>query len=83
MCNAITNPSTTQNFNNSITLLSSLFVSGTSIFQGASSTLTIVGNIIGSVTALTNLNYNAITNPPTIPNLNYPITCLSTLNIFW
>ena len=75
-------------------ILSTLFVSGTSILQNASthlatvnisgattlnSTLNIIGNIIGSGTALTNLNYNAISNPPTIPNLNNPCTFLSTL----
>ena len=32
-------------------------------------TLNVVGNIIGNGTAITNLNYNAITNPPTIISL--------------
>ena len=32
-----------------------------------------------SGTALTNLNYNSILNPPTIPNLNNPCTFISTL----
>ena len=30
------------------------------------SSLNVAGNIIGSGTALTNLNYNAILNPPTL-----------------
>ena len=43
------------------------------------STLNIVGNIIGNGTALTNLNYNSILNPPTIPNFNSPCTLTSSL----
>jgi hypothetical protein len=61
-----------------------LNVSGLTTFQGASthlSTLNIVGNIIGNGTALTNLNYNAITNPPTIINMNNPATFVSSLNV--
>ena len=48
------------------TNLSSLNVIGTTRLNGATtcvSTLNVGGNIIGSVTALTNLNYNAILNP--------------------
>ena len=45
------------------------------------STLNITGNIIGSGTALTNLNYNAILNPPTLVSFNNPSTFISTLNI--
>ena len=66
------------------TFLSSLNVSGNTTFQNASthlSTLNITGNIIGSGTALTNLNYNAITNPPTIPNFNNASTFISSLNV--
>ena len=53
------------NLNNTSTTLlnktnfTNLFVSGASTLL---SSLNIVGNIIGSGTALTNLNYNAITN---------------------
>ena len=57
-------------------------MSGISKLNGAitcSSTLNIIGNIIGSGTALTNLNYNSILNPPTIPNLNNPCTFIFTL----
>ena len=53
-----------------------IYISGATTLN---STLNIIGNIIGSGTALTNLNYNAISNPPTIPNLNNPCTFLSTL----
>ncbi len=45
------------------------------------SSLNVVGNIIGSGTALTNLNYNAILNPPSIISFNHPSTFVSTLNI--
>ena len=41
--------------------------------------MNIIGNIIGSGTALTNLNYNSILNPPTIPNFNNPCTLTSSL----
>ena len=43
--------------------------------------LNVQGNIIGNGTALTNLNYNAISNPPTIVSFNNPATFVSTLNI--
>ena len=43
------------------TNFSNLLVSGASTLL---SSLNVVGNIIGSGTALTNLNYNAITNRP-------------------
>jgi hypothetical protein len=45
------------------------------------SSLNIVGNIIGSGTALTNLNYNSILNPPSSISFNNPSTFISTLNI--
>ena len=45
------------------------------------SSLNITGNIIGSGTALTNLNYNAILNPPSIVSFNNPATFISTLNV--
>ena len=51
-------------------------VSGTSTCK---SSLNITGNIIGSGTALTNLNYNAILNPPSVISLNNPSTFISTL----
>ncbi len=46
---------------------SSLNVSGFTTLNNATtinSTLNVIGNIIGSGTALTNTNYNAISNPP-------------------
>ncbi len=52
-----------------------LFVSGFTTLNNATtinSTLNIMGNIIGSGTALTNLNYNAISNPPILSYL--PLT---------
>jgi len=64
-------------------------VSGTTTLNNATpllSSLNVVGNIIGSGTALTNLNYNAITNKPdltvyaTNTNLN-SLSQYSTLNI--
>ncbi len=45
------------------------------------SSLNVVGNIIGSGTALTNLNYNAITNPPAVVSFSNPGASISTLNI--
>jgi hypothetical protein len=36
---------------------------------------------MGSGTALTNLNYNAISNPPTMISFNNPFTFESTLNV--
>jgi hypothetical protein len=45
------------------------------------SSLNIVGNIIGSGTALTNLNNSAITNPPTLVYFYSPSTFVSILNI--
>ncbi len=47
-----------------------LHVSWTSIINGnltCSSSLNVVGNIIGSGTAFTNINYNAIRNQPDLP----------------
>jgi hypothetical protein len=55
-----------------------LLVSGASTIN---SSLNVVGNIIGSGTALTNLNYNAITNPPAIVSFNNPATFVSSLNV--
>ena len=66
-----------------------LHVSGTTVLNNATtclSSLNVVGNIIGSGTALTNLNYNAITNKPDLTgyaintNLN-SISSYSYLNI--
>ncbi len=59
-------------------------VSGITKLNGATTcmgTLNVQGNIIGNGTSLTNLNYNAITNPPTIISINNPETFVSTLNI--
>jgi hypothetical protein len=66
------------------TLLSSLNISGATTLNNAAtllSSLNVVGNIIGSGTALTNLNYNAILNPPTLISFNNPSTFVSTLNV--
>ncbi len=67
--NAILNPPTLINFNNASTFLSTLFVSGTATLNNATtcnmscmSSLNVSGNIIGSGTAVTNLNYNTIKN---------------------
>ncbi len=60
------------------TNFSNLLVSNASTLL---SSLNITGNIIGSGTALTNLNYNAILNPPSIVSFNNPATFISTLNI--
>ncbi len=43
------------------------------------SSLNILGNILGSGTALTNSNYNSMLNPPTLPNFNNQCTSRSTL----
>jgi hypothetical protein len=55
------------------------------IFRNGAGTdiLTINGNgtIIGNGTALTNLNYNAILNKPTLIDYNNPATFMSTLNV--
>jgi hypothetical protein len=54
--------------NNIVTLRSSLNVRGFTTLSSATinSTLNIIGNIIGSGTALTNLYYNAMTNSPVL-----------------
>ncbi len=39
------------------------------------------GTIIGNGTALTNLNYNAILNKPTLIDYNNPAIFMSTLNV--
>ena len=51
------------------TNFSNLLVSGASTCL---SSLNIVGGIIRSGSALTNLNYNAILNPPTMISFNNP-----------
>ncbi len=59
-------------------------VAGITKLNGATTcigTLNVQGNIIGSGTALTNLNYNAISNPPAIVSFNNPATFVSTLNV--
>jgi hypothetical protein len=43
--------------------------------------LNVLGNIIGSATALTNLNYNAITNKPDL-RVNATHTNLNNLSIY-
>jgi hypothetical protein len=60
--------------NNIVTLRSSLNVSSFTTLNSATmkSTLNKIGNLIGCETALTNLNYNAITNPPILSYL--PLT---------
>ncbi len=55
-----------------------MLVSGASTIN---SSLNVVGNMIGSGTALTNLNYYSITNPPAIVSLNNHSTFISTLKI--
>ena len=57
--------------NNSHTCLSSVNISGSTTLN---SNLNVIGNIFGSGTGLTNLNYNNILNPPSIPNLTNPCT---------
>jgi hypothetical protein len=66
------------------TALSNLNVSGNTTLNNATtinSSLHVVGNIIGSGTALTILNCNSILNPPSIISFNNPGTFISTLNI--
>jgi hypothetical protein len=41
----------------------------------------VAGNIIGSETALSNLNYDSIVNKPDLTLFNNPITCVSSLNV--
>jgi hypothetical protein len=63
------NISGTTTLNNITTLVSSLNVSVLTTLNNATtmlSSLNIFGNIIGPGTALTNLNYNAITNKPNL-----------------
>jgi hypothetical protein len=65
--NGVLNVSSTTRLNGATTCISSLNVSGSTTLNNATtllSSLYVVGNIIGSGTALTNLNYNAITNKP-------------------
>jgi hypothetical protein len=55
-------------------LISTLNVSGTTTLNNNTtllSSLNVVGNIIGSGTALTNLNFNAITNKPDFISASY------------
>jgi trimeric autotransporter adhesin len=82
--NSSLNVSGITTLNNTTTIVSSLNVSGTTTLNNNTtllSSLNVVGNIIGSGTALTNLNYNAILNPPSIVNFNNPSTFISTLNV--
>ena len=70
--------------NNVTTCGSSLNVSGITTLNNNTSvvgTLNVSSNIIGNGSALTNLNYNAITNPPAVPNLNVASTFISSLNV--
>jgi hypothetical protein len=78
------NVSENTTLNNITTCRSTLNVSGNTTLNNATtsnSLLNVVGNIIGSGTAFTNLNYNAILNPPTLISLNNPSTFESTLNV--
>ena len=87
-----TSPPTLVSFNNPSTFVSTLNVSGNTLnttlnnATTINSSLNVVGNIIASGTALTNLNYNAITNRPdltvyaTTVNLN-SLSTYSNLNI--
>ena len=70
------NATSTSIFNK--TNFTNLLVSNASTIN---SSLNVVGNIIGSGTALTNLNYNSILNPPSLVSFNNPSTFISTLNI--
>ena len=66
------------------TNLSNLNVSGTTILNGFTTcmlSLNVVGNFVGSGTALTNLNYNAILNPPTLISFKIASTFLSSLYV--
>ena len=84
LLNNINSLSSQSFFYNNYTNLSNLNVSGITKLNGATTcigTLNVVGNIIENGTAITNLNYNAITNPPTIISFNNPGTFVSTLNI--
>ncbi len=65
--NGIWNVSSTTRLNGATTCISFLNVSGSTTLNNSItllSTLNLTVNIIGSGTALTNLNYNAITNQP-------------------
>lgn len=67
-----------------ITCQSSLNVSGVTTLSNNTTingVLNVGGYINGSGSGLTNLNYNNIYNPPSIPNLNAASTFLSSLNI--
>ena len=81
-CISSLNISGTTRFNGATTCISSLNVSGTTTLNGTTinGTLNIVNNIICSGTALTNLNYDAITNKPdlTIYSTNTTISILTT-----
>ena len=76
------NVSGTTTLSNPTTCISTLNVSGTTTLNNytiISGSLNVSGGIYGSGSALTNLNYNAITNPPAIVNLNNPTTFVSSL----
>ncbi len=88
MINSITTNLNSLSTNSSLNI-SNLQITSTTIFHktnftnllvsGAStmlSSLNVVGNIIGSGTALTNINYNAILNPPTTISFNNPSTLI-------
>jgi hypothetical protein len=70
---SIYNPPAIPNLNNASTFISSLNVSGTTRLSNNTTingTLNVTGAITGSGSGLSNLNYNNIFNPPTIPSLN-------------
>ena len=75
---SISNLNTTSTTIFNKTNFTNLLISGASTCL---SSLNIVGSIIGSGSALTNLNYNAILNPPTMISFNNPSTFVSTLNV--
>ncbi len=74
--NSISNPPSLVSFCNTSTLVSTLNISGTTTLNNTAtllSSLNIVGNIIGSGTALINLNYYAIPNKSDL-SVYVPIT---------
>ena len=80
--NSSLNVSGVTTFQGASTHLSSLNVSAvTKKNANIFGVLNVSGNITGSRTALTNLNYIAITNPPSIPDFNNPSTFISSLNV--
>jgi hypothetical protein len=78
--NAISNPQTIPYLTTYINWF--IIVNATTILKGnatASENLNVRSCIIGSGSALTNLNYNSISNPPTISNFNSACTLTSSL----